>query len=95
MAQENAAHGPKSNGDDESNPLLPREKHVFVLSHAGKPIFTRHGDEQRLAPLMGVIQAIISFSQSTPGETDDCIRSITAGKRKWVLAGHHDASDGC
>lgn len=66
----------------QSCALKSQERQIFVLSHAGKPIYTRYGDEQRLAPLMGIIQAIVSFSQSTRGETDDCIRSITAGKRK-------------
>ena len=29
-------------------------KHIFILSSAGKPIFSRYGDESKLAPLVGV-----------------------------------------
>ena len=36
-------------------------KHVFILSNAGKPIWTLHGDENALAGLMAVIQALVSF----------------------------------
>lgn len=69
-----------------------KAKHVLVLSNAGKPIFSRHGDEQRLAPLMGMVQAIISLTAvGDSGEEGsdgggDCVRSITtAGGRKFVF----------
>lgn len=67
--------------------LEKQEKHVFVLSSAGKPIYSRYGDEQSLAPYMGVIQAIISFSQSTSygsRDSEDLIRSIRAGKKRYI-----------
>jgi len=68
---------------EKHQPLEKRDKHIFVLSSAGKPIFSRHGDEQQLAPLMGVIQAIISFSQeAASGSVGDVIRSIQTGKRR-------------
>ena len=38
-----------------------QRKHVFILSNAGKPIWTLHGDENALAGLMAVIQALTSF----------------------------------
>jgi hypothetical protein len=64
--------------------LETREKHVFVLSNAGKPIFSRHGDEQRLSTVMMHIQAIMSVSHKLggPSHLEECIRSITAGRRK-------------
>ncbi len=37
------------------------EKHVFILSFAGRPIFSRYGDETLLAAYMGVISAIIRY----------------------------------
>lgn len=67
------------------SPKDRRDKQVFVLSSAGKPIFSRHGDEQQLAQLMGVIQAIISISQEEAG-SDDFIRCITTARRRWVVA---------
>ena len=50
---------------DEEDPTSPawalHRKHILVLSNAGKPIFSRYGDESRLAPVTGVLQALISF----------------------------------
>ena len=51
------------------------KKHVFVLSSAGKPIFSRYGDESKLAPQMGLLQALISFVH----DRGDAIRYIRAG----------------
>ncbi|PVU85898.1 hypothetical protein BB560_006863, partial [Smittium megazygosporum] len=36
------------------------KKHYFILSSAGKPIYSRYGDESKLSPFMGIIQALIS-----------------------------------
>ncbi|KAL0025489.1 hypothetical protein WJX77_005361 [Trebouxia sp. C0004] len=52
-----------------------QRKHVFVLSNAGKPIWTLHGDENALAGLMAVIQALISFVH----DKGDTMQSIRAG----------------
>lgn len=98
---------PDEEGDeDKGGPVSPlpswlldpsKPKHVLVLSNAGKPIFSRHGDEQRLAPLMGMVQAIISLTAAEDedeeggggaagGRGGDCVRSIsTAGGRKLVF----------
>ena len=37
-----------------------KEKHVFIFSIAGKPIYSRHGDEDKLASLFGVMQVGIA-----------------------------------
>ncbi|KAI5803482.1 trafficking protein Mon1-domain-containing protein [Peziza echinospora] len=58
-----------------------RKKHYFVLSSAGKPIYTRHGDEKLISGYMGVIQTIVSFFQDN-GET---LRSFIAGKHHFVV----------
>ncbi|KAJ2710062.1 Vacuolar fusion protein mon1 [Coemansia spiralis] len=50
-------------------------RHFLVLSSAGKPIYTRHGDEAQLSTLMSAVQAIISsFS-----DMSDPVRSLSAG----------------
>jgi len=49
------------NEDLSSSNWVKHRKHFFILSSAGKPIYSRYGDESKLSPLMGVIQAIISF----------------------------------
>ncbi|KAJ1530529.1 hypothetical protein ONE63_005419 [Megalurothrips usitatus] len=49
-----------------------QEKHIFILSSAGKPIYSRHGSEDKLVTLFGVMQALVSFI----GDDGDTIRSI-------------------
>jgi hypothetical protein len=45
-----------------------RRKHFFVLSSAGKPIYSRYGDDNIISGYMGVIQTIISFFEDN-GDT--------------------------
>ena len=49
-----------------------KKKHFFILSEAGKPIYSRYGDEDQLASLMAVMQATVSFVQ----DMGDNIRAI-------------------
>lgn len=51
-------------------------KHVFVLSEAGKPIYTRYGSEDALSSSMGVMMALVSFVEADK----NIIRSIHAGQ---------------
>ncbi|KAF8415287.1 vacuolar fusion protein MON1, partial [Terfezia claveryi] len=70
-----------------------RRKHFFILSGAGKPVYSRHGNgsgtEQMLVSgYMGVIQTIISFfhdSGGGSGGSGDSLRSFVAGKCKFVI----------
>lgn len=67
------------NGDIVS--MIPSEGretgcHIFILSTSGKPVYSRHGGEDRLATLSGVMQALVSFVSSS----GDSIRRIRAGK---------------
>ncbi|KAG5446892.1 Vacuolar fusion protein MON1 A, variant 2 [Clonorchis sinensis] len=54
---------------------------VFVLSEAGKPIYSRYGDECRLASIMGVMQALVSFVAAS----NDELLSVDAGERSFVF----------
>ena len=36
------------------------KQHVFVLTEAGKPVYSRHGSEDKLSSIMGVMLAIVS-----------------------------------
>lgn len=56
-------------------------KHVFVLSEAGKPIYSRYGNEEALSSTMGVMMALVSFVQSG----DNLIRSIYSEDHKVVF----------
>ncbi|KNC97432.1 uncharacterized protein SPPG_07355 [Spizellomyces punctatus DAOM BR117] len=58
------------------------KKHFFILSSAGKPIYSRYGDEAKLSSFMGLIQAILSFFASD----DDSIRCLNAGSHKFVFS---------
>lgn len=55
--------------------------HVFILSTAGKPIYSLHGSEEKLSTLFGLLQALVSVVQSG----DDAIRSITVRNTKFVF----------
>ena len=57
------------------------KQHVFVLTEAGKPVYSRHGSEDKLSSIMGVMLAIVSCVQ----DRNDVIRSIVAGNRKFVF----------
>ncbi|RPA95847.1 DUF254-domain-containing protein [Choiromyces venosus 120613-1] len=59
-----------------------KRKHFFILSSAGKPIYSRHGDESVLSGYMGVIQAIISFFQ----DDNDTLKGFSAGKHRFAIA---------
>ena len=56
-------------------------KHFLILSSAGKPIYSRHGDDQLITNYIGVVQTIISFYQST----NDVLRGFTVGDVRFVV----------
>jgi vacuolar fusion protein MON1 len=60
---------------------LHEKKHVFILSTAGKPIYSLHGNENKLASLFGVLQALVSVVQAT----EDSINSIHVNGVKFVF----------
>lgn len=57
------------------------EKHFIIVSWAGRPIYTRYGDDTLMAAYMGVVTAIIS----NVSRTGDTLRSIRAGDHKFVF----------
>lgn len=58
-----------------------KRKHIFVLSDAGKPIFSLHGDEDELASLMAVMQAMVSYVV----DMGDSLKSLIVGGKKVVF----------
>lgn len=70
--------GPPShrNEDVTADSWRQHRKHVFVLSEAGKPIYSRYGSEEALSSTMGVMMALVSFVQSG----DNTIRSVYSGE---------------
>ncbi|XP_052186421.1 vacuolar fusion protein MON1 homolog isoform X3 [Diospyros lotus] len=67
--------------DDASLSWRKRKKHFFILSHSGKPIYSRHGDEHKLAGFSATLQAIISFVENG----GDKIKLVRAGKHQVVF----------
>lgn len=62
--------------DVSSEAWRSHRKHVFVLSEAGKPIYTRYGSEEALSSSMGVMTALVSVVEADK----NIIRSIHAGQ---------------
>ncbi|KAK4457452.1 vacuolar fusion protein MON1 [Cladorrhinum samala] len=56
-------------------------KHYMILSSAGKPIYSRHGDLSLINSSMGVVQTIISFYE---GQKDPLL-GFTAGNARFVI----------
>lgn len=56
-------------------------KHYLILSSAGKPIYSRHGDDQLISNYIGVIQTIISFYQGA----DDILKSFKSESVQFVI----------
>jgi hypothetical protein len=56
-------------------------KHFFILSASGKPVYSRHGDDQLVSHYVGVAQTLISFYQGS----DDPLKTFTAGDARFVV----------
>ncbi|GAQ89926.1 hypothetical protein KFL_005780040 [Klebsormidium nitens] len=67
--------------DDSSESWRKRKRHFFILSNAGKPIYSRYGDEHKLAGFSATLQAIMSYVENSK----DTIHSIRAGAHKIVF----------
>jgi vacuolar fusion protein MON1 len=56
-------------------------KHFFILSTSGKPIYSRHGDDQLISHYIGVAQTLISFYQGSK----DPLKGFVAGDTRFVM----------
>lgn len=74
--------------DDAASPEISsedlwrtRQKHVFVLTSAGKPVFSRYGDESDFSELFGILQVLISMAATSgpSGSAPEVLRRVTAG----------------
>ncbi|XP_013780978.1 vacuolar fusion protein MON1 homolog A-like [Limulus polyphemus] len=82
MSSDEEKHEIIETAEDIHNPEWKQHsKHIFILSEAGKPIYSRFGSEDKLVTLMGVMQALVSIVQ----DNGDVIRSIHAGDHKFVF----------
>ncbi|TVY68887.1 Vacuolar fusion protein MON1 [Lachnellula suecica] len=77
--------GVDSKGGNEEEVLLQwkaKLKHYLILSSAGKPIYSRHGDQNLINGYIGIIQTIISFYQ----DVKDPLMGFTAGDTRFVVS---------
>lgn len=73
-----------SDGSNEEALLVDwkaKLKHFFILSASGKPVYSRHGDDQLISHYIGVVQTLISFQQNSK----DCLKGFTAGGTRFVI----------
>lgn len=59
-----------------------KRKHYMILSSAGKPIWSRHGDLDLINSSIGVIQTIISFYEGAKNP----LQGFTAGNTRFVVS---------
>ncbi|KAG7877773.1 hypothetical protein KL937_004643 [Ogataea polymorpha] len=69
----------KADMNDNENAFFVQNKHFFILSVAGKPIYSMHGSDEILTVHAGIIQTIVSYFEFNPdGETEQ-LRTFTSG----------------
>ena len=56
-------------------------KHFFILSASGKPIYSRHGDDQLTSHYIGVAQTLMSFYQAA----NEPLKAFTAGGTRFLM----------
>ncbi|KAL2134375.1 hypothetical protein VTI74DRAFT_366 [Chaetomium olivicolor] len=74
---------PENTSDDVKLAIWKSKmKHYMILSSAGKPIYSRHGDLSLINSYMGVVQTIISFYEGA----ENPLLGFTAGNARFVIA---------
>ncbi|KAL9113944.1 MAG: hypothetical protein Q9227_002078 [Pyrenula ochraceoflavens] len=71
----------QGNEDEVLQRWKSKRKHFIILSAAGKPIYTRHGDDRLISSYVGIIQTLISFYKGS----DDPLQSFSAGGALFVI----------
>ncbi|KAG5467707.1 hypothetical protein LSCM4_00786 [Leishmania orientalis] len=57
----------KATCDDPMAVLWQYERHVLVFTRAGKPVFSQHGDEEKLSPLCALLQVLLHMHNEEGG----------------------------
>ncbi|PHH73988.1 hypothetical protein CDD80_3430 [Ophiocordyceps camponoti-rufipedis] len=68
--------------DDRLTLWKSKLKHYMILSSAGKPVWSRHGDLNLINSFIGVVQTIISFYEGAQNP----LRGFTAGDTRFVVS---------
>jgi hypothetical protein len=59
----------------EMEAFLNKKKQYFILSSAGKPIYSMNGSDELISGYMGIFQAIVSYFDVTPGTESNSTNS--------------------
>ncbi|KAK9839324.1 hypothetical protein WJX81_008143 [Elliptochloris bilobata] len=77
-----AAEAADAVGEDHTSAAWrAHRKHIFVLTNAGRPVWTLHGREDSLVGFMAIVDAMLAFAKSR----GDAMRSIRAGQHVIVF----------
>ena len=68
--------------DDRLAMWKSKLKHYMILSSAGKPIWSRHGDLNLINSSIGVVQTIISFYEGSKNS----LQGFTAGNTRFLVS---------
>ncbi|VUC36113.1 unnamed protein product [Clonostachys rosea] len=68
--------------DERLSAWKSKLKHYLILSSAGKPIWSRHGDLSLINSSIGVVQTIISFYEGAKNP----LQGFTAGNTRFVIS---------
>eukprot|EP01130_Rhizamoeba_saxonica_P018583 TRINITY_DN9358_c0_g1_i1.p1 TRINITY_DN9358_c0_g1~~TRINITY_DN9358_c0_g1_i1.p1 ORF type:complete len:410 (-),score=67.63 TRINITY_DN9358_c0_g1_i1:322-1551(-) len=71
-----------SDQDPSSPEFATHKKHIFILTSSGRPIYSRYGDENKLAGFMGLLVGLVSI----PSYSEDNIKAVIAGNLKIVFS---------
>ncbi len=85
------AAGPADEEDAASADWRAHRKHVFVLTNAGRPVWTLHGREDALVGFMAIVDAMLAFAQTR----GDAMRSIRCAAAAISRSEHRRVPQPC
>lgn len=68
----------ESSEQQESNTFLQKKKQYFILSSAGKPIYSMNGSDELITGYMGIFQAIVSYFDLGPSMNGNSTNETSA-----------------
>lgn len=70
---------------EEMNEFYQIKRHYLIFTEAGKPVYTRYGDEQVIAPYFASMSAVIPKVQSFFWDNEKSARDQT-NRLRWMEA---------
>lgn len=78
--------------ENKSSDYFHRKKrHVLVLTDAGRPVYTRYGEESDLGPIIATFNVILHKMKAINGEDSrDVIQKIENNYTKTIIVRHNE-----